>query len=280
MLAHNYDSSPAPTLARPGLALGCEPFLLSPRIRRFPCPNLRAPISSARPGSTSTAPGNSGLTRTTTGLPSNGSPAKLLSRPLSSCRSPGDRPCRESPDQAPIAWYARTRARTRGVAGPAASSWSSAPAIGKPRPGWTAIRSGTHRGGYTPFEFELTPHLKPGQDHRLVLRVDDSTRAFKLEGKQGYGNARGIWQTVYLEARPQTFLQTLHFTPDIDQGRVTVRATLSAPAPAGAALETAIQVRRSARASPVPVAEGTDEVQFEVPVPTPASLVARRPVSL
>src|SRR5947207_9909194 len=62
---------------------------------------------------------------------------------------------------------------------------------------------GSHRGGYTPFEFELPSDLKPGGEYKLVLRVDDSPRAFKLEGKQGYGNARGIWHTVYLEARPQ-----------------------------------------------------------------------------
>ena len=33
------------------------------------------------------------------------------------------------------------------------------------------------------------------------MRVDDSPHPFKLEGKQGYGKARGMWQTVYLEAR-------------------------------------------------------------------------------
>ena len=50
----------------------------------------------------------------------------------------------------------------------------------------------------------------PGQDQRLVLRVDDTPHAFKLVGKQGYGKARGLWQTVYLEARPAArFLQDL-----------------------------------------------------------------------
>jgi len=171
------------------------------------------------------------------------------------------------PDQAPIAWYARSVRAPEGWQGQrvflviGACDWETQAWLdGHPL--------GTHRGGYTPFEFELTPHLKPGQEHRLVLRVDDTTRAFKLEGKQGYGNARGIWQTVYLEARPQTFLQTLQFTPDIDQGRVTVRATLSAPAPAGAALELQFKSGGLPTTS-VPVAEGKDEVQFEVAVPSP-----------
>ncbi|MBI5011240.1 MAG: glycoside hydrolase family 2, partial [Bacteroidia bacterium] len=33
---------------------------------------------------------------------------------------------------------------------------------------------GTFQGGYTPFEFEITPYIKKGQKQRLVVRVDDS----------------------------------------------------------------------------------------------------------
>ncbi len=180
---------------------------------------------------------------------------------------PWGSPLSKVSDQAPIAWYERTVRAPETWQGQrvflviGACDWETQAWLdGHP--------IGTHRGGYTPFEFELTPHLKAGQDHRLVLRVDDSTRAFKLEGKQGYGNARGIWQTVYLEARPQTFLQTLHFTPDIDGGRVTVRATLNSPAPAGAALE--LHFKSTGLPTVVtPVTEGATEVQLEVPVPSP-----------
>src|SRR5262249_35166448 len=98
------------------------------------------------------------------------------------------------PDKATIAWYARTVQAPDSWKGErvflviGACDWETQ--------AWLDGRSlGTHRGGYIPFEFELTPGLKPGQEHKLVLRVDDSPRAFKLEGKQGYGNARGIWQT-------------------------------------------------------------------------------------
>lgn len=88
---------------------------------------------------------------------------------------------------------------------------------------------GHHRGGYTPFEFNLTPHLKPGVKQRLVLRVDDRPHPFKLEGKQGYGPARGIWQTPYLEARPARHLEYLHFIPDLDAGKVTVQGSVNRP---------------------------------------------------
>ena len=94
---------------------------------------------------------------------------------------------------------------------------------------------GENRGGYTPFEFELTPQVKWGQEQQVVLRVDDTPHPFKLEGKQGYGEAKGIWQTVYLEARPAVHVRSVHFTPDIDASKVTVYVQFSAAAPAGAA---------------------------------------------
>ncbi len=140
------------------------------------------------------------------------------------------------PDRASIAWYARTLRAPEAWNGRrvflviGACDWETQ--------AWLDRRPlGTHRGGYTPFEFELTPYLIPNRDHRLVLRVDDAPRPFKLEGKQGYGNARGIWQTVYLEARPQIYLETIHFLPDIETGKVTVKAKLSSPAIGNAKLK-------------------------------------------
>ncbi len=88
---------------------------------------------------------------------------------------------------------------------------------------------GDHQGGYTPFEFDLTAFVGVGRPHRLVLRVDDSPHSFKLDGKQAYGRAAGIWQTPYLEARPRVALEALHFTPDIDRQKVTVEVYLDQP---------------------------------------------------
>lgn len=81
---------------------------------------------------------------------------------------------------------------------------------------------GSHEGGYTPFSFEL-PSVKASEKHQLLIRVDDKRRDFTLYGKQGYGNARGIWQTVYLEARGKTHIDLLHFTPDIDNNLVKIK---------------------------------------------------------
>ena len=181
-------------------------------------------------------------------------------------------------DEAPVAWYAREvrlpeewqGRRVFLVIG--ACDWETRAWLdGEP--------VGTHRGGYIPFEFELTRRLKPGQGHRLVFRVDDTARAFKLEGKQGYGNARGIWQTVYIEARPQTWLESLHFAPDLDQSKVIVTAGLSAPAPAGA--EVKIEFKTGGLPEAIPArARGRHSgpvCGFDTRRP---ALVAGRPVSL
>ena len=70
-----------------------------------------------------------------------------------------------------------------------------------------------------------------GKKHKIIVRVDDDagdpnkfSRGHALYGKQGYGNARGIWQTVYLEARGSNYFDAIHFTPDIDNKSVNVKS--------------------------------------------------------
>lgn len=92
--------------------------------------------------------------------------------------------------------------------------------------------AGEHRGGYVPFEFNITPFLKTGSN-QLVVRVEDEELDNRPSGKQYYGNAKGIWQTVYLEPRNKIYISSIHFTPDIDNAKVSAEVHLSAPAPEG-----------------------------------------------
>lgn len=135
--------------------------------------------------------------------------------------------------------------------------------------GWLNGRAlGDHRGGYTPFEFELTPGVTWGREQTITLRVDDSPHPFKLEGKQGYGEAKGIWQTVYLEARPALHLTSVHCLPDIDAGKVTVRVAFNDEAPA----ETSLALRFRTGDVPevsVPVTTGKKTVEIDVPIAAP-----------
>jgi len=135
---------------------------------------------------------------------------------------PWGSPLSEVDNKADIAWYKRTinipkewnGKRVFLVIG--ASDWLTK--------GWVDGKEiGQYQGGYTPFEFELTGDVESGSSHEVILRVDDSPHDFKLFGKQGYGDAKGIWQTVYLEARPQHFIKDFYFTPDIDSGRLLVK---------------------------------------------------------
>ncbi len=81
---------------------------------------------------------------------------------------------------------------------------------------------GDHSGGYTPFDFNISEYLKE-DENKLVVRVEDEELQNRPSGKQYYGNAKGIWQTVYLEARSENYITKIHFTPDIDKQEVTVK---------------------------------------------------------
>jgi hypothetical protein len=158
-------------------------------------------------------------------------------------------------DEAGVAWYARTirvpgswtKKRVFLVVG--ASDWRTS--------GWLdGLPIGVHQGGYTPFEMELTKVARPGSDQRLVLRVDDRPHPFKLEGKQGYGPARGIWQTVYLEARPALHVAWLEMHPSLAGKRVDVRIGLSGPATSAAT----VAVRVAPGASSAAIAEARQDL--------------------
>jgi hypothetical protein len=168
-------------------------------------------------------------------------------------------------DEADIGWYARrisipeTWRGQRVFLVVGASDWVTS--------GWLDGQAiGRNQGGYTPFEFELTGSARPGQEQELVLRVDDTAHGFKLEGKQGYGRARGIWQTVYLEPRPDNYLRAVRFTPDIDTGRVAVKVVLDKIASADGAVRLKFLTGGLSEASH-PVRQGQQEADFLVAIP-------------
>lgn len=88
------------------------------------------------------------------------------------------------------------------------------------------IEMGSHSGGYVPFDFNISNALKKGENN-IVVRVDDRELDNRPSGKQYYGNAKGIWQTVYLEARPENYISHIKFTPDIDKSQVTAEVNLA-----------------------------------------------------
>lgn len=72
-------------------------------------------------------------------------------------------------------------------------------------------KAGSHEGGFTPFEFDITDLVKPGENELLVGVKDRSF--YNVNGLTPYPwgsfwgeHIRGIWQDVYLLARPQVYI--------------------------------------------------------------------------
>ena len=87
---------------------------------------------------------------------------------------------------------------------------------------------GGHTGGYTAFTVDLTEELT-GDDVLMVRVRDDSDESPLARGKQKtkrggiwYTPQSGIWQTVWAETVPETFIKNLRIVPKFDESRVEV----------------------------------------------------------
>jgi hypothetical protein len=89
---------------------------------------------------------------------------------------------------------------------------------------------GAHVGGYLPFSFDVTDHLRPGPDNVLEVRVQDlSETGVHARGKQRldrgtiwYTAQSGIWQTVWLEPVPASYVERLVLVPHLEAGALEV----------------------------------------------------------
>ena len=96
-------------------------------------------------------------------------------------------------------------------------------------------RVGSHSGGYSSFCFDITSYCKNGQN-TLTVYCEDDTRSKKIpSGKQSealrssgcfYTRTTGIWQTVWLEFTPKSYIKDFKLYPDINAKTITVHANL------------------------------------------------------
>src|SRR6266496_4111477 len=72
-------------------------------------------------------------------------------------------------------------------------------------------RLGENRGGYTPFSFELTPHLNWTGDNVIAVEVDSTERADipPFGGEIDYLTFGGIYRDVQLRIVPQNFIENV-----------------------------------------------------------------------
>ena len=92
-----------------------------------------------------------------------------------------------------------------------------------------------YRGGYTPFSFELTPHLKLDADNLLVVTVDSTERPDipPFGGAIDYLTFGGIYREVALRIVPPVYIENLFAKPvDVLEGgrRVEVKCVLDGQA--------------------------------------------------
>lgn len=102
------------------------------------------------------------------------------------------------------------------------------------------VEVGRHRGGFTPFAFNLEGVAKGGDTVTIVVRARDFPDPPQPRGKQSqkyenyfcfYTRTTGIWQTVWIEPVPHTSLRRPRLTPEIahSQIRLDQRITNSRP---------------------------------------------------
>jgi Glycosyl hydrolases family 2, sugar binding domain/Glycosyl hydrolases family 2/Glycosyl hydrolases family 2, TIM barrel domain len=97
--------------------------------------------------------------------------------------------------------------------------------------------AGSHIGGSVPFDFDITPLLRAGENELVVNVFHDVASGKEPTGKQThtisegcvYTRTTGIWQPVWLEAVGSSFVENISVTPDPDRSRVLIEAEVNSP---------------------------------------------------
>jgi hypothetical protein len=98
------------------------------------------------------------------------------------------------------------------------------------------VMIGRHEGGFTPFTVDLTPHVRSGQAIELVVHAfDDPHDLARPRGKQDwqlhphsiwYPRTTGIWQTVWVERLPRTWIDQIHWGSNLERWEIEFEAWL------------------------------------------------------
>ena len=97
------------------------------------------------------------------------------------------------------------------------------------------VKVGIHKGGYTSFSFDITNFLVEGENVICLNAQDDPTSYCIATGKQDkkfkpsgvlYTRTTGVWQTVWLEFTPKTYIKSAKYYPNVKDGSVNITANL------------------------------------------------------
>jgi beta-galactosidase len=114
------------------------------------------------------------------------------------------------------------------------------------------ILLGEYTGGFTPFSFELTPHLSEDRDNVLVVQLDSTERADipPFGNEIDYLTFGGIYREVALRIVSSTYLDNIFARPrDVLSGKpsLDVDCFLRGQNVAGAALSLEVELRSGER---------------------------------
>ena len=99
--------------------------------------------------------------------------------------------------------------------------------------------AGEHKGGYTPFSFDITELVRSGENTLSLIALDDTKSPEQPSGKQSmkensygcfYTRTTGIWQTVWLESRDAAHTVRYNAIADIWNKSVTLELDFSTAA--------------------------------------------------
>lgn len=97
-----------------------------------------------------------------------------------------------------------------------------------------------HVGGYLPFFADITDYIEEGGNLLTVKVRDLSDTSYHSRGKQKinrggmfYTAQSGIWQTVWMEWVPETYITSLSITPLPDESMVSITINLNKDVNAG-----------------------------------------------
>ena len=91
-----------------------------------------------------------------------------------------------------------------------------------------------HTGGYLPFEVDISRYAQESANELIVAVKDLSDTSYHSKGKQKlnaggmfYTAQSGIWQTIWLEKVPETYIKEIKTVPDIEKKIIRIKVSSS-----------------------------------------------------